>query len=515
MVGNGILQPDPFAEALARASELCRLDRPVEAERLLRETMDRATGDSVQLAALELQLGIALHQQERNSEALSLFDSAQMHAPELPGVDFARSDALQQLGRLQEAAQSLRKGLVREPDDVTALACLAMVSVELGDFAAASESGAAAVARDPDNPFALIAVAIGDIEARRFAAAREKLDRVMSNPGFADHQGVAFAISFAADAYERQGENADAFALYRDSKARLRAIHAAKFGSMRIVNEVKSCIGYFRYSPRWSATPNLPATAEAPHRHVFLLGFMRSGTTLLESILAMSPQTVHADEVDFLSAAGRGLDVYGEAGLERLAVLGEGRLIERREAYWQAVRGAGFRVAGKVFIDKMPLNSLRLSLICRLFPSARVIFAVRDPRDVVLSCFRRRFGASRTTFECFDLEDCAHFYAAVMTLVDLCRDKLPLDIFEHRHEQMVADFEPQVRAACNFIDIDWDESMRDFHRVARDVTSQSAAQVRRGLYSEGIGQWRRYRDELAPVFPVLAPWVARFGYAAD
>ncbi|HEX4157014.1 MAG TPA: sulfotransferase [Rhizomicrobium sp.] len=510
-----VLPPDQSAAVLTRATELCELGRPREAEQLLRGTVNLGTGDPGQLAAFELRLGIALRLQGRNDEALALFDTAQARAPDLTGVDFARSEALQQSGRIEEAVQSLHRELAREPDHVASLVSLAMIYVERGDFAAASESGAAALARDPDNPFALIALAIADIEGRRFTAAREKLEQTISNPAFVDDEGVAFAISFAADAYDRRREITDAFALYRASKARLRAIHTAQFGRARITKDVEYCIRYFRNSPHWSASGDMPATAEEPHRHVFLLGYTRSGTTLLESILAMSPEVVHADEVDFLSEAGRGIDVQSEAGLESLATLKGSEIIKRREAYWQAVRGAGFRIAGKVFIDKMPFNSLRLALICRLFPSARIIFAVRDPRDVVLGCFRRRFNISRTTFEFCDLDDCARFYASVMTLVELAREKLPLDVYEHRHEHMVADFEPHVRAACEFIGIGWREDMRDFHHVVRDVTAQSAAQVRRGLYGEGIGQWRRYRDELAPILPLLASWIARFGYAAD
>ncbi len=515
MVGIGILPPSEFAPVLARAVELCRQDHPAEAERALREAIDRGVDDPEHLAQFELQLGVALRQQGRNIEALALFDAAQARAPDLPGAEFARSAALQQLGRLEEAVECLRKTLEREPDHVAALACVAMISVERGDFATASAAGAAANAFDPDNPFALVALAIADIEARRFADARKKLERVISNAEFASDASVAFALAFAADAYDRQAETADAFALYRASNARLRAIEAPKFGQARIIKDVARCIDYFRHSPRWSPRGNPPARTDEPHGHVFLLGFTRSGTTLLESILAMSPRVVHADEVDFLSDAGQALDIYSEAGLASVATLEESELIKRRDAYWQAVRGAGFDVAGKVFIDKMPLNSLRLALISRLFPSARLIFVVRDPRDVVLSCFRRRFGAARTSFEYYDLDDCARFYAAVMTLVEQCREKLPIDVYEHRHEQLIADFESQMRAACEFVGIDWSENMRDFHHAVRDVTPLSAAQVRRGLYTEGIGQWRRYRDELASVLPILAPWVARFGYAAD
>jgi tetratricopeptide (TPR) repeat protein len=514
-ISVGILQPDQLMAALGRASELCSLDRPMDAENLLRQCMNRGIGDSGQLAAFEFQLGMALRQQGRNVEAVSLFDSAQLRAPDLPGVDFARSGALQQLGRLDEAAQSLGKAVAREPDHVAALACLAVISAELGDFSTASKSGAAALARQTADPLALIALAIVDIEGRRFDAAHEKLAQALSNPAFVGNQGVAFAMVLAADAYDRQGKFAEAFALYRASNARLRAIYAARFSAVRITSDIERSIKYFHTSPRWSANPGLPVTAEAPFRHVFLLGFTRSGTTLLESVLAMSPEVVHADERDFLSDAARDVDVYSEAGLDRISTLDGVEIIQRQEAYWQSVRNAGFRVAGKVFVDKMPFHSLKLPLIYRLFSSARIIFAVRDPRDVVLSCFRRRFSITRTTFEFHDLEDCARFYASVMELVELCRERLALDVHVHRYEDMVTDFGPAVRAVCEFIGVDWNDGMRDFHRTSRDVTGASAAQVRRGLYADGVGQWRRYRDELAPILPVLAPWVARFGYAVD
>ena len=228
-ISVGILQPSQLAAALGRASDLCGRDQPLEAENLLRQCMNRGIGDLGQLAALEFQLGMALRQQGRNLDALSLFDAAQLRAPDMPGVDFARSGSLQQLGRLEEAAQSLRKTVAREPDHVAALATLAVISAELGDFPAASESGAAALARDTDDPLALIALAIVDIESRHFDAAREKLARALSNPAFVGNQGVAFAMVLAADAYDRQGEFAEAFATYRESNARLRAIYAARF----------------------------------------------------------------------------------------------------------------------------------------------------------------------------------------------------------------------------------------------------------------------------------------------
>jgi hypothetical protein len=99
----------------------------------------------------------------------------------------------------------------------------------------------------------------------------------------------------------------------------------------------------------------------------------------------------------------------------------------------------------------------------------------------------------------------------------VCRARLPLTLHEHRYEAMIDDFEGRVRAACDFLNIAWTEEMRDFSSKAREaeIRSPSAGQVRRPLYGEGVGQWRRYATQLAPALPILAPWVKEFGYDTD
>jgi Sulfotransferase family len=118
-------------------------------------------------------------------------------------------------------------------------------------------------------------------------------------------------------------------------------------------------------------------------------------------------------------------------------------------------------------------------------------------------------------YELLTLEGAARFYDGVMRLAALCRDKLPLDLFEHRYEDLIADFDAQTKAICSFIGVPWSAQMRDFADTLAERASAtpSAAQVARGLYAEGVGQWKRYEAELAPVMPTLAAWIERFGYA--
>ncbi|HEY3889707.1 MAG TPA: sulfotransferase, partial [Caulobacteraceae bacterium] len=141
----------------------------------------------------------------------------------------------------------------------------------------------------------------------------------------------------------------------------------------------------------------------------------------------------------------------------------------------------------------------------------------RDPRDVVLSGFRRRFGMNAAMYQLATLEGAAAYYDAVMRLVELYRAKLALPFQTVRYEGLVEDLRREVEGVCAFIGVDWSDAMLDFVETARGraIRTPSARQVERGLYSEGVGQWRAYAAQMAPVMPLLAPWVEKFGYPAD
>jgi hypothetical protein len=160
---------------------------------------------------------------------------------------------------------------------------------------------------------------------------------------------------------------------------------------------------------------------------------------------------------------------------------------------------------------------LKLPIIAKLFPGVKILFAQRDPRDVVLSCFRRPFQINAGMYQFVTLEGAVLFYDAIMQLFETYRRTLPLDVHVIRYESLVADFEGQTRAVCDFLGVDWREGLRDFADNAKDrqIRTPSAAQVREGLYATGAGQWRRYEKHLEPILPILKPWIDRFGYDPD
>jgi hypothetical protein len=246
---------------------------------------------------------------------------------------------------------------------------------------------------------------------------------------------------------------------------------------------------------------------------VFLVGFPRSGTTLLEVVLDGHPGVVSLEEHELL---GAGVLRYMREPLDfgALTRASETDLAAVRAAYWDGVQRAGVDPAGKVFIDKHPLNTLKLPLIARLFPRAKILFALRDPRDVVLSCFRRRFKMNPAMYELLTLAGAAAFYGAVMEFAETARSMLGLDWRSVRYEALMADFEGEMRNLCEFLSISWSDELLRFADRARERehATPSTAQLARGLNLSSSGQWRHYAIHLQAVLPVLEPWLQRFGY---
>src|SRR4029077_1610904 len=169
-----------------------------------------------------------------------------------------------------------------------------------------------------------------------------------------------------------------------------------------------------------------------------------------------------------------------------------------------------------VFVDKQPLNAALLPLIYRLFPAAKIILALRDPRDVVLSCYQQRFGMNVAMYQLLRLDTATAYYDAVMRLVEVSRAKLPLRLHVVRYEDVVGTFETTIRGVLDFLGLGWDEGVRRYAETAkkRPIDTPSAAQVVRPLYRSARGKWRHYTKYLEPYFPTLAPWVKTFGYEA-
>ncbi|MBI3676428.1 MAG: sulfotransferase [Proteobacteria bacterium] len=428
---------------------------------------------------------------------------------------FNNACALVDRNELSRAWTEFERVLELQPDHAEALVRVAGLAAQRGDASLARDFALRVLKSDPQNIAARIILAQADLEEEKFQAVLDGLSSLSSTDGLAAiHQAVAQGL--VADALDGLGRTGEAFAAYIKSNETQRLFYRPQYeapGVETALSRVQKRVAYFRdaSAESWRVQPE---TREKNRTHVFLVGFARSGTTLLEQVLASHPDIESMEERECLMEAAEEY-VYPPGGLDRLAALPEPALEAWRDAYWEQVGETGHSATKPVFIDKMPLNTLLLCLVAKLFPEAKIVFALRDPRDVVLGCFRRRFRMNPQMYELLTLSGAANYYDVTMQLAELYREKLSLAIFDARHETLVTDFDREIDRLCVFLGIARDDGMRRFAENAkrRGSATPSAPQVARGLYTSGIEQWRRYAGELAPVMPVLAPWVSRFGYS--
>jgi Flp pilus assembly protein TadD len=263
---------------------------------------------------------------------------------------------------------------------------------------------------------------------------------------------------------------------------------------------------------QWIAMP-APALADSP---VFIVGFPRSGTTMLEQMLDAVPTLRAMDEQPFFQDMVEHMGRFGLTYPRDLHRLDAEQCEQLRNVYWNLVRKTVKLDPGQRLVDKNPLNMLRLPLLNRLFPEARIIFALRHPCDVVLSCYMQSFGAPAFMVLCSTLQRLARGYVNAMQGWMRNVEILSPQIMELRHEDLLGDFAGNARRIGEFIGVDDSTPMLAFHEHARKkgyIGTPSYAQVTEPANTRGLDRWLRYRAHLEPILPILKPIMEHWGYA--
>ena len=455
-----------------------------------------------------------LRQQGRLRDAIQHCDAALRLDQNCAEAWLERAFVFNAGGSFSAAADCYRQVLRIEADNSQALAGLASLAARDGELGLARQYGTAALAQDPQNAIAATALAAVELEAGNPDAACKVLSPLVEQALPPSSERIQLLTSYG-DALSRSGQADAAFAAYAEAQQDFVTIHEQPGASRETHRQlVERITGELESVPQsaW-AVPGAPTPQGAAAAHVFLLGYPRSGTTLVENVLASLPALSALEERPTLIAADRAF-LAEPGGITRAASLPSDALAPYCQAYWEKVRAAGVDPTGQTFVDMDPLKATRLPIIARLFPQARILIMRRDPRDVVLSCFRNSFALTSAALEFTSLERTARHYDAMMRLIELARERLPLAFHEVDYHSLIRDFDGTTQALCGFLGLDWDESLRRFDRTARSrgVATASASQVRRGLF-DGRGQWQPFARHFEPVMPILQPWIEKFGYA--
>jgi len=257
-----------------------------------------------------------------------------------------------------------------------------------------------------------------------------------------------------------------------------------------------------------------PTLEDSP---IFVLGFPRSGTTMLEQMLDAHPGMASMDEQPFIQRVIERMQSMGLEYPDQLGKLDNAQCATLRDAYWQAVARVVQLQPGQRLVDKNPLTMLRLPLLVRLFPSAKIIFVMRHPCDVVFSNYLQHFNAPAYIALCSTLPRLANGYATAMRFWNQHVALLKPRVFEWRYEDAVREFETQVERLGEFLQLGDTAPLRQFseHAMRKGyIGTPSYAQVVQPVYASAIGRWQPYRTYFEPVLPLLEPAMRHWGYDA-
>ena len=452
--------------------------------------------------------------------------------------------------RLDEASAALAQWHTLQRLDTTLIANIGLLLTNLGETRRAEVALRQARA-DKSAPTGALLTVISVLErTNRLAEARELMDRLLADPKSELQTPERMALE--AQLLQREGKHSEAEALFTRSLPGKEEFHRRHLRLFPIARSLDA-LGRFddawrvlveahasqvesiqRQSPQWAlrALPDMsvtalgcdaddvaawdhtgaPSTDQSP---VFVVGFPRSGTTLLELALDAHPQLKSMDEQRFVQDVLDELMASGADYPRRLRDVSHEVLDRVRGTYWERVAKKVKLAPGERLVDKNPLNILRLPAIRRVFPNARILLAVRHPCDVILSCYMQQFRAPDFALLCRSIESLAVGFRRTFNYWYAQSALLAPAVHELKYEDFVRDFESGMRAVTDFLELPWAESMlRPAERAQAKgyISTPSYAQVTQPVNSRSVDRWRRYEKHFAGAMPTLEPYLARWSY---
>jgi len=250
----------------------------------------------------------------------------------------------------------------------------------------------------------------------------------------------------------------------------------------------------------------------------FLVGFPRSGTTMTEQILAAHSGIQTSDERPYLDNARLewARIIGAEPDLGWMAdQLNADTILHLRKTYRDKVEADQKNPIGsKIVIDKLPLNIIDIGFINLIFPEAKIIVALRDPRDCCLSCFMQDFELNSAMIHFLGLDLAVRFYTQVMGAWLHFRDIITLSYMTVRYEDTVQNLEHEAKRLISHLELDWEPGVLQFHKLAKErvISTPSYVAVTEPVHTRAIGRWRNYRKPFTPLLPMLEPFLKEFGY---
>ena len=487
-----------FAKALTLNPQLAAAHHNLGLVRQKRHEFEPAAACFRQAIALapnhvnaHLNLSNALSDMGRHGEAVAQLRKLIEIAPISREAHFNLAVALTKAGRFEEAERESRRVLDIDPRFAPAHENLGALLSTLGRFDEAVAAYEAALAIQPDYPEAILGLTRAS-KVHSTATVAQQIESLLAVDRPAKERALLhFALG---KIYDDLGDYTRAFENYRigNELGRPEAWFKAADWNAYIDRMISVMTPAFFAERKSFANPS--------HRPIFIFGMPRSGTTLVEQIIASHPNVAAAGEIDAIYDLIEELPArLGIRNPECIAAIDEALARQMAKKYLSALSAVD-EAAARV-TDKLPVNFLNLGLIALLFPNATFIHCRRDPMDTCLSCYFATFD--RRSDYSYDLQSLGAYYRGYWRLMAHWRRALPVTMLEIDYEGMVADQETTTRRIIAHCGLDWDDRCLAFHKTERPVLTASAWQVRQPLYKSAVKRWQRYEAFLHPLHAAL------------
>jgi tetratricopeptide (TPR) repeat protein len=543
MTGRGPDAVEAYEHVVQRAPDDCESLNNLGSARLLAGDAEGAIADLERALAMApgtapilINLARVYREAGQLGKAEALLRKMADDFPDDPQPLIDLHDLLKLQARDDEVLAVLDRALERKPGDIQLLLAQARHFGAVHEMDKAESAFRAVLARDPANSDAFVGLATvyehrrphklealaGEAEQNGAGSDALNLVRAFAHRrGRRYEEGVA-ALALVDDAFEgaRQehvrGQLLDALGDYDEAFAAFERMNRLqskepsqplrRAASMR--ETLRHQLG--RTTSEWVASWNAGPVDPSRPAPVFLVGFPRSGTTLLDTILMGHPDTVVMEERPVINRVKKEI-----GGFDAIASLDGTAIVQAQRRYFE-IAGEYVDVAsGRLLIDKQPLLLNEAGFIHRLFPNAHLLLALRHPADVLLSCYVANFNLNEAMSNFLRLDTGAELYDLTFTAWENARRLLPLDSHRIVYEELVQDPPAVLRPVVEALGLDWHEDMLDHTKTAAErglIATASYAQVTEPIYTRSVGRWKNYRKHLDPVLPMLAPWIAKFGY---
>ena len=317
-----------------------------------------------------------------------------------------------------------------------------------------------------------------------------------------------------AKSYDYIGDYKKAFIFFEYANDSISKIYNNKFDKKIYLNFIKKRSVYFsnKNFNKWSPI-NFKSKINDP---IFLIGFPRSGTTLLDTILRSHPSIEVLEEEPIIDEMINSLEKIINNDFSKLENLDENLFNQIRTIYFEKRNQYINHDKNKIFIDKLPLNIVNVGEIVRFFPNAKFILALRNPYDSVLSCFMQTFSLNHAMSNFLNIDDAAELYDSVMNLWSSYSENLSIKSHTVKYENIVKNFDKTITDLINFLELEWSDNVKNFNKTARKrgiINTPSFDQVNIPLYSRSIDRWKNYEYNFINVKHILNKWAKKFNYS--